>query len=180
MRYLPVSLSERRSAFSMASVYLFDHIFPSASPFVLFLFDFLVTEFTIDEITFIYVPRPLGSPSHYRRMKLATLSCFASSPLSHVLLFREELRPGVSSPPDHVPNSRTAIAIQPPFAAHLFYGLLVTAKGIHLISDFQACLNVFVHGVQILESGIDFDASVLTPGLLVAISAQCWDIQIFY
>jgi hypothetical protein len=47
-------------------------------------------------------------------MKLAIASCFASSPLSQVLLFKEELRPGVISPPDHVPDSRTTIAIQPP------------------------------------------------------------------
>jgi hypothetical protein len=126
MRYLRVSLSERRSTFSMATVYLFNFVFPYTSPSVSFLFGFLVTGLTVDEITFIYVPRPLRSPSQYRRMKFAIAPCFASSPLSQVLLFREDLRPGVTSPPDHVPDSRTAIAIQPPSAAHLFWGLLVS------------------------------------------------------
>jgi hypothetical protein len=107
----------------MAAVYLFDFVFPSASRSAPFLFGFLVTKFTADEITFICVPCPLGSPSHNRRMKLAIASCFASSPLSQVLLFREEVRLGVTSPPDHVPDSCTVIAIQAPSAAHLFYGL---------------------------------------------------------
>jgi hypothetical protein len=57
--------------------------------------------------------------------------------------------------------------------------MLVTAKGIRLILDFQVYLNVFVHIIQILESDIDSDASVLMPGLLVAISVHCWDIQTF-
>jgi hypothetical protein len=100
--------------FLMATVYLFDFVFPSASPSVSFLFGFLVTEFIVDEITFIWVPLPLGSPSQCRRMKLALASCFTSSPLSQVLLFREELRRGVTLPPDHVAGSRTAIAIQTP------------------------------------------------------------------
>jgi hypothetical protein len=104
----------------MAAVHLFDFVFPSVSPSVSFLFGFLANKFTVDEITFIYMPRPLGIPSQYRPMKFAIASCFASSPLSQVLLFREELRPGVTSPPDRVPDSRTAIAIQPPSAAHLF------------------------------------------------------------
>jgi hypothetical protein len=104
MRYLRVSLSERRSPFSIATVYPFKFVFPFSSPSVSFLFGFLATEFTVDEITFISVPSPLESPSQYRRMKLAIVSCFASSPLSQVLLFREELRPGVTSPPDHVPD----------------------------------------------------------------------------
>jgi hypothetical protein len=117
---LRVSLSERRSTFSMATVYLFNFVFPSASPSVSFIFGFLVTEFTVHEVTFIYVPRPLRSLRQYRQMKLAIASCFAWSPLSQVLLFREELRPGVTSPPDHVPDSRTAIAIQPPSVAHPF------------------------------------------------------------
>jgi hypothetical protein len=112
MRDLCVSLSEQRSTFSTVAVYLFDFVFPSASPFVSFLFGFPVTTFTVDEIMFIYVPRPLGSPSQYGRMKLAIASCFTSSPLSYVLLFREELGSGVTSPPDHVPDSRTALAIQ--------------------------------------------------------------------
>jgi hypothetical protein len=110
--------------FSMATVYPFNFVLPSASSSVSFLFGFLVTGFTVDEITFICVPRPLGSPSQYQLMKLAIASCFLSSPLWQVMLFREELRPGVTSPPDHVPDPRTAIAIQPPSAAHLFYGLL--------------------------------------------------------
>jgi hypothetical protein len=109
----------------MVTVCLFDFVFPSASPSVSFLFGFLVTEFTVDEISFICVPRPLGSRSQYQRMKLAIASCLASSPLLQVLLFREELRPGVTSPPEHVPDSCTAIAVQPPSAAHLFYGLHV-------------------------------------------------------
>jgi hypothetical protein len=45
----------------MAAVYLFEFVFPSASPSVSFLFGFLVTEFTLDEITFVYVPHLLGS-----------------------------------------------------------------------------------------------------------------------
>jgi hypothetical protein len=108
----------------MAAVYVFNFVVPSASRSVSFLFGFLVTEFTVDEITFVCVPRPLGGPSQYRRMKLAIASCFASPPLSQVPLFREDLRPGVTSPPDHVLDFRTAIAIQYPSAAHLFYGLL--------------------------------------------------------
>jgi hypothetical protein len=128
MRYLRVSLSEQQSTFSMATVYLFVFVFPSASPSVSFLFGFLVTEFTVDEITFICVPRPLASPSQYRQMKQAIASCFASSPPSQVLLFREELRPGVTSPPDHVPDPGTAIAIQTASASHLFYGLLVYTR----------------------------------------------------
>jgi hypothetical protein len=42
--------------FSMTTVYIFDFVFPSASPSVSFLFGFLVTEFTVDEITFICAP----------------------------------------------------------------------------------------------------------------------------
>jgi hypothetical protein len=126
MKYLCVSLSERRSAFSMAAGHLFDFVFPRlALRFVSFLFSFLVTELTVDEITFICVPRPLGSPSQYRQMKFALASCFASSPLSQVLFFREKVKPGITLPPDHVPDSGTAIAIQPPSAARLSYGLLV-------------------------------------------------------
>jgi hypothetical protein len=82
MRYLGVSLSERRSIFSIAAAYMFNFVFPSASPSVSFLFGFLVTEFTVDQITFMCVPRPLGSRSQYGRMKLAIASYFASSPLS--------------------------------------------------------------------------------------------------
>jgi hypothetical protein len=131
MRYLRISLSGRQSTFSIVTVYMFDFdfVFPSASPSVSFLFGFLVTKFTVNEIAFICVPRPLGSPSQYRRMMLAMASCFASSPLSHILLFREELTLGVTSPPDHVPDPRTATAIQPPSAAHFFYGLLVFLCG---------------------------------------------------
>jgi hypothetical protein len=40
----------------MVTVYLFDFIFPSPSPSVSFLFGFLATKFTVDEITFIYGP----------------------------------------------------------------------------------------------------------------------------
>jgi hypothetical protein len=98
----------------MVTVYLFDFVFDSASPSVSFLFGFLVTEFTVDEITLICVPRPLGGPSRFRLMKLAIASCFASSPLSQVLLFREDLKPRITSSPDHVPDSCTAIAVQPP------------------------------------------------------------------
>jgi hypothetical protein len=108
----------------MATVYLLDFVLPSAWPSVLFLFGFMATEFTVDEITFILVPRPLGSPSQYRLMKFAIASYFASSPLSQVLLFREELRPGVTLPPDPVPDSRTAIAIQPPPPLTLFMDYL--------------------------------------------------------
>jgi hypothetical protein len=42
MRYLRVSLSEGWSIFSMATVYLFDLVFPPASPSVSFLFGYLV------------------------------------------------------------------------------------------------------------------------------------------
>jgi hypothetical protein len=98
----------------MVTVYLLDLVFPSASPSVSFLFGFLVPEFTVDEIKFICIPRPLECPTQKRRMKLAIGPCFPSSPLSQVVLFREELRPELTSPPDHIPDSRTAIAIQPP------------------------------------------------------------------
>jgi hypothetical protein len=37
----------------METLYLFDFVFPSGSPSVSFLFGFLVSEFTVDEITFI-------------------------------------------------------------------------------------------------------------------------------
>jgi hypothetical protein len=50
--------------------------------------------------------------------------------------------------------------------------MLFIAKGIRLTSDFQACLDVFVDMVQILESVIDFNASVLMLELFVAINAQ--------
>jgi hypothetical protein len=85
--------------FPMATLYLFDFVFPSASHSVSFLFGFLVTKFTADEIMFTCVRRSLESPSQYQQTKLAIALCFGSSPLSHVLLFREELRPGVTSPP---------------------------------------------------------------------------------
>jgi hypothetical protein len=123
MRYLHLSLSERRSNFFSGDCLPARFRLPSAWPSVSLLFGFLVTEFTVVEITFICVPRPLGNPSRYRWMKLASASCFASSPLSQVLLFREELRLGVTSPPDHVPDSRTAIAIQlpPPLSFSIDY-----------------------------------------------------------
>jgi hypothetical protein len=44
MRSFRVSFSERRSTFSMSTVYLFDFVFPSASPSISFLFGFLVRQ----------------------------------------------------------------------------------------------------------------------------------------
>jgi hypothetical protein len=50
--------------------------------------------------------------------------------------------------------------------------MLFIAKAISLVSDFQACLDIFVDVIQILESVIDFDASALMLKLFVAINAQ--------
>jgi hypothetical protein len=139
-------------------VYLFDFVFLSASPSVSLLFDFLVTELTVDEITFICVPRPLGSPSQYREMKLAIASCFALSPLSQVLLFREELRPGVTWPPDPVSDSRIVIAIQPP--PPLTFSL-----------DYLSVLDTFEHALTGLCSNfgkycspVEFGSVVISKG----------------
>jgi hypothetical protein len=59
-----------------------------------------LTRLTIDEITFISVPRPLKKDSEYQRMKLAIASWLACSPSATVLLFinRTEFDPSGKFP----------------------------------------------------------------------------------